>query len=87
MSQFIGPLQCWKHIQRESVNKPNLMFEIRSIKAETIIKNQHQFNAEIKGLVSAFASDGESIVASIERWLCNNNGVDFLNWNVAMTAK
>ena len=79
--------QCWKHIEREATMKPGLVFEIRSIKAETIIQNQHIFNAEIRGLSVAFVNEGESLVASIERLLCNNSGPDFFNWNKAMTAK
>lgn len=79
--------QCWKNIERESALKPDLIFEIRSIKGETITQNQHIFNAEIRGLSVVFAEDGESLVASIERLLCNNKGPDFFNWNIAMTAK
>jgi len=79
--------QCWKHIQMESVTQPNKVYEIRLIKAETIVKNQNRFSQEIKSLAGAFINDGECIVAAIERWLCNHNSVDFLNWNVAMTGK
>lgn len=79
--------QCWKHIQTETKIKPDLKFEIRAIKADAIIKNKELFNTEITALVTAFSSDGESIVAGIERWFCNNSEIDFLNWNVAMTAK
>ena len=79
--------QCWKNIERESLNNPNVTFEVRCISAEQIKSIHHQLSSQISSLVIAFKEDGESIVAGIERWLCNNNSVDFLPWSVAMTGR
>jgi hypothetical protein len=40
--------------------------------------------------LSGFAvlrEDGEGLVASIERWLCNNQTTDLVKWNTSMTRK
>ena len=31
--------------------------------------------------------DGESVVAGVERWLCNNSSDDLVSWNTAMTGR
>lgn len=79
--------QCWKNIERESISNPNISFEVRCISAEKIIAIHNQLSAQISALVEAFKDDGESIVAGVERWFCNNNSPDFLSWNVAMTGR
>lgn len=79
--------QCWKNIERESLNNPNITFEVRCISAQQITSIHHLLSSQISSLVIAFKEDGESIVAGIERWFCNNNSADFLSWNVAMTGR
>ncbi|CAN7782423.1 hypothetical protein LJR296_008110 [Cupriavidus necator] len=79
--------QCWKHIERESNASPGVAFEVRCLAAEEIIRLAGSLGTQVQALVQAFGEDHESIVASIERWLCNHSAPDLLTWNVAMTSR
>lgn len=77
--------QCWKHIEAETAARPGIAFQVRAIASESLIPILESLGPP----VSAFAvlrDDGESVVASVERWLCNNSSSDLVRWNVAMTG-
>ncbi|WP_354687066.1 hypothetical protein [Cupriavidus necator] len=79
--------QCWRHIERESKATPGVAFEVRCLAAEDIIALSGTLGPQVDALVQAFGEDHESIVAGLERWLCNHSAPDLLSWNVAMTGK
>jgi hypothetical protein len=63
-----------------------MSYEVRAIAA-----NKLNFVLEQLGEpLSAFCllrDDEESLVASIERWLCNRSSPELASWNRAMTGK
>lgn len=78
--------QCWKHIEAESKATTGIIFEVRVISADLLVPLLEKIGPPL----SAFAvlrDDGESVVAGVERWLCNNSSSDLVSWNVAMTKK
>lgn len=78
--------QCWKHIERESLSDPSKSFDVRCISASDVRKIAPHLGEQISALVTAFQNDDESIMASIERWICNHQNNDLVSWNVAMTG-
>lgn len=78
--------QCWKRIGEATQAAPGTTFEVRSIAALTLIPVLEQLGPPLSGLVM-FGDDGESIVAGVERWLCNHSSVQLASWNSAMTAR
>lgn len=79
--------QCWKHIERESLASPGLSYEVRAINAAQLTEIADKLGSQIAALVHAFPGDGESVVAGIERWLCNQSSDDLVSWNVSMTKR
>lgn len=79
--------QCWKHIERESLSSPGLSYEVRAINAAQLTEIADKLGSQIAALVHAFPGDGESVVAGIERWLCNQSSDDLVSWNVSMTKR
>jgi hypothetical protein len=77
--------QCWKHIELESVKKPGSTYEVRSITATVLIPILERLGPPVSAF-AALRDDGESVVASVERWLCNHRSIGLLSWNVAMTG-
>jgi hypothetical protein len=78
--------QCWKHIEAESWSTPGVSYEIRAINANKLNSVWEQLGEPL----SAFCllrDDEESLVASIERWLCNRSSPELASWNRAMTGK
>jgi hypothetical protein len=78
--------QCWKHIEAESKASPGITFEVRVISAEILVPVLEQIGAPLSAFV-VFKDDGESLVAGVERWLCNNRSSQLVSWNVAMTGR
>jgi hypothetical protein len=78
--------QCWKHIEAESKANPKVTFEVRAISADILISVIEKIGAPLSAF-AVFRDDGESVVASVERWLCNKSSSQLVSWNVAMTAK
>jgi len=78
--------QCWKHIELETNSNPNATFEVRSITASALIPLLEQIGEPISAF-TALKDDGESVVASVERWICNYSNPKLANWNIAMTGK
>ncbi len=78
--------QCWKHIESESSASPGITFEVRAISAESLVPVLEQIGAPLSAFV-VLKDDGESVVAGVERWLCNNSSSQLVSWNVAMTGK
>lgn len=77
--------QCWKHIEREYSASPRRKYEVRCITAATLAPLLEKLGPPLSGFL-ALGSDGEGIVAGVERWLCNNRSSNLVSWNVAMTA-
>ena len=78
--------QCWKHIEAESRSTPAISYEVRVITANKL----SSILEELGEPLSAFCllrDDGESLVASVERWLCNRSSETLASWNRAMTGK
>ncbi len=76
--------QCWKQIEAESHSTPGTSYEVRVITAGKLSGILQQLGAPL----SAFCvlQDDESLVASVERWLCNRRTPTLASWNVAMTG-
>jgi hypothetical protein len=77
--------QCWKHIEAESSRHPGRAFEVRSIAAESLLPVLAELGAPLSAF-TVLADDGESVVAAVERWLCNHQSAKLVSWNVAMTG-
>jgi hypothetical protein len=77
--------QCWKHIESECQALAGTTFEVRSINAGVLTPLLARMGAPLSGFL-ALGSDGEGIVAGIERWICNNSSHHLARWNVAMTG-
>lgn len=78
--------QCFKHIEIECVNQPGRTFEVRSICGQELINVIKGIGAPLSGFL-ALGNDHEGLVASVERWICNNSSDKLVTWNVAMTNK
>ncbi len=78
--------QCWKHVEAESKANSEITFEVRSITAEALVPLLELIGAPLSAFV-VLRDDGESVVAGVERWLCNNSSRQLASWNVAMTGK
>lgn len=78
--------QCWKHIEAESETKPGITFEVRTISAEVLVPLLEKIGPPLSAF-TVLRDDGESVVAGVERWLCNNSSSQLVSWNVAMTGK
>lgn len=78
--------QCWKHIEVESKEHPGITFEVRAISAEALVPLLEHIGEPLSAF-TVFKDDGESVVAGVERWLCNHSSSQLVSWNVAMTGK
>lgn len=78
--------QCWKHIERESTATPGVTFEVRAIHASDLVPLLARIGGPLAGF-GALKDDGESVVAGVERWLCNNSSSELVTWNTAMTGR
>jgi hypothetical protein len=78
--------QCWKHIEEESKLNPGITFEVRAIAADVLIPLLEHIGSPLSAF-AALRDDGESVVASVERWLCNHRSNSLACWNVAMTGR
>jgi hypothetical protein len=78
--------QCWKHIEAESKTSPGIIFEVRAISAEILLPVLQLMGGPLSAFI-VLKDDGESVVAGVERWLCNNSSNQLVSWNVAMTRK
>lgn len=77
--------QCWKHIEAETKANPQARFEVRSIAASPLLRVLESLGPPLSAFV-VLRDDGESVVASVERWICNNSSTDLARWNSAMTG-
>lgn len=78
--------QCWPRIEDEADRDPQATFEVRALSASRLADVLEKLNHPI----SAFAQlrdDGESVIASVERWICNHRSATLATWNVAMTGQ
>jgi hypothetical protein len=73
--------QCWKHIESETALNPKAKFQVRSIDAATLIPLLQKLGDPISAFC-ALRDDAESVVAGVERWICNNSDHDLARWNV-----
>ncbi len=65
---------------------PQVTYEVRAITGTDLVS----FLEALTHPISAFAAlkdDGESVVAAVERWLCNRSSPELVSWNVAMTGR
>lgn len=78
--------QCWKHIETECQARPGTAFEVRAITADALLPVLDLLGAPLSAF-TALRDDGESVVAAVERWLCNHSSNRLVAWNVAMTGR
>ena len=78
--------QCWKYIETESQSDPERIFEVRAIGADALVPILESIGPPLSGF-AVLRDDGESVVAGVERWLCNNRSSQLVSWNVSMTGK
>jgi len=78
--------QCWKPMEAEYAERPGIKFEVRVITADVLIPLLEKIGPPLSGF-TVLRDDGESVVAGVERWLCNNSSKQLVSWNVAMTGK
>ncbi len=78
--------QCWKHIERESLAQPGRSYEVRAITAASLRPVLARLGPPLSAF-TAFKDDHESMVASVERWVCNHRDTELVPWNVAMTGR
>lgn len=78
--------QCWNHIEQETSTNTGASFEVRSINAKKLVEVLELMESSISAF-TALRDDDESVVASVERWLCNYKSQDLARWNIAMTGK
>jgi hypothetical protein len=78
--------QCWKHVERISLANPGSTFEVRAIWAGQLCSVLERLGPPLSAF-TVLRDDGESVVASVERWICNNRTARLASWNVAMTGK
>lgn len=77
--------QCWKHIEKECTADPGVTFEVRRIGGNELLRLIENIDSPIAAF-AALRDNSESVVAAVERWLCNNSGPTLATWNVAMTS-
>lgn len=78
--------QCWKFVEKECAARPSAQFEVRSISSDRLVPVLDSLGPPLSGF-TVLKDDGESVVASVERWICNNSTDRLASWNVAMTGK
>ncbi|BCT69497.1 hypothetical protein [Nitrosospira sp. NRS527] len=78
--------QCWRHIEAESCSTPGMSYEVRTITANRLNSVLEQLGEPLSAFC-VLRDDEESLVASIERWLCNHSSSALASWNRAMTGK
>lgn len=77
--------QCWKHIEQEWSSSPDCQFEVRVISAIPLAPLLERLGPPVSAF-TALRDDGESLVASVERWLCNRRSTAVARWNSSMAA-
>jgi hypothetical protein len=78
--------QCWKHIEAETNLNPGAKFQVRSIDGHLLLPLLEKLGDPVSAFC-ALRDDAESVVAAVERWICNNSGDGLAQWNVSMTGK
>lgn len=77
--------QCWKRIEDECSQQPGRSFEVRSIDGPSLSALLTLMGPPLSGFTT-FGDDHESVVHSVERWICNHKNAQLVQWNVAMTG-
>lgn len=78
--------QCWRNIEQAVKANPGMTFEVRVIKGSALTAVLKQIGEPLSAF-TVFGVDEESMVASVERWLCNRSNDELATWNIAMTKK
>lgn len=78
--------QCWKRIEQAVHENSRLTFEVRAIKGPALGAVLRQIGEPLSAL-ALFDDDPESMVASVERWICNRSSEDLVAWNISMTGQ
>lgn len=78
--------QCWRHVERELQENFGRSFEVRRLDAVYLVSHLLKMGGPLAGL-AAVQAHGESVLAGVERWLCNHQSADLAVWNKAMTGK
>ena len=76
--------QCWKNIELETNSDSRAWFEVRSISLEPLLAVLETLGPPLSAF-AALRDDGESVVATVERWICNNRSPDVARWNIGMS--
>lgn len=78
--------QCWRNIELAIKADPGMTFEVRAIKSPALTDALNRIGEPLS-VFSVFGADEESMVASVERWLCNRSNDELATWNIAMTRR
>lgn len=78
--------QCWIRIQEEVASAPGKTYEVRCIDGAALSRTLARIGPPLSAFC-ALGGDEEGIVASVERWICNNSHVHLARWNKAMTGQ
>jgi hypothetical protein len=63
-----------------------MSFEVRAIHARALVPLLEKIGGPLSGF-TVLKDDGESVVAGVERWLCNNSSDDLVSSSTAMTGR
>jgi hypothetical protein len=77
--------QCWKHLELETNSTPGVTYEVRSIAASALLALLDALGPPLSAF-TLLRDDGESVVAGVERWICNHRSPEIARWNVSMTG-
>jgi hypothetical protein len=77
--------QCWRHIEKEYLNNPASVFEIRVISGIELANVLQYLGSPLSGFL-ALGTDYEGLVMAVERWMCNNQSSKLVTWNTSMTG-
>jgi hypothetical protein len=78
--------QCWKHIEAECANDAQACFTVHCLGERELIATLRTVVDPIRH-PAELDEDGETVTASVERWICNRASASLARWNVAMTAR
>lgn len=78
--------QCWKPLQQELLLHPQRAFVVRCISAVPLCEVLERVGPPLSAFLP-LRDDSESLVAAVERWICNRRTENLARWNIAMTGK
>lgn len=78
--------QCWKSMEAEMEKASGMTYEVRCIDGASLTDLLRRLGPPVSGF-AVLAGDHEGVVASVERWICNQQTASLVPWNKAMTGR